>query len=141
MVKTVPREVVVDTGPLVALLNVQDPCHELCREELQLLSGPMLTTWLAVGEAAWMLRRTRDGVRRLLALISQDVIVVEHLGVDAANWMSVKFKQYADMHPQLADLSLLYLAERYDIQDIFTLDRRDFLVYRTASGSILNIRP
>lgn len=48
---------------------------------------------------------------------------------------------YADLGPQLADASLMFLAETLQISDVFTLDRRDFSVYRLASGETLNIHP
>jgi predicted nucleic acid-binding protein len=41
-------------------------------------------------------------------------------------------KRYADIRPQLADAALVYLAEREGIDTIFTLDQRDFSVYRSG---------
>jgi predicted nucleic acid-binding protein len=48
---------------------------------------------------------------------------------------------YADLRPDLADLTLLYLADRDNLQTIFTLDRRDFAVYRTQRGQPLQLVP
>lgn len=36
-----------DAGPLVALLDADEPDHQRCREALDLLSLPLLTTWPA----------------------------------------------------------------------------------------------
>ena len=42
---------------------------------------------------------------------------------------------------RLADAALVHLAERENIDTIFTLDRRDFSIYRTASNRVLHNRP
>ena len=55
--------------------------------------------------------------------------------------MAARIEKYADLHPQLADVSLLYLAEREGISTIFTLDRRDFSVYRTKAGKPYKLLP
>jgi hypothetical protein len=50
-------------------------------------------------------------------------------------------KRYSDLRPQLADLSLLYLAQRERIGTVFTLDRRDFTVFRDHRGRAFNLIP
>jgi predicted nucleic acid-binding protein len=50
-------------------------------------------------------------------------------------------KQYRSLDPQFADAMLVYLAARENIETIFTLDRRDFSVYRTARGRAFRIVP
>lgn len=48
------------------------------------------------------------------------------------------YRKYADQNPDLADLSLLALAERSGVRDILTVDARDFAVYRLSNGRALN---
>jgi predicted nucleic acid-binding protein len=50
-------------------------------------------------------------------------------------------EKYASTRPQLADVSLLRLADRESIDTIFTLDRRDFSVYRSARNRPFRILP
>jgi predicted nucleic acid-binding protein len=50
-------------------------------------------------------------------------------------------KRYEDIRPQLADAALVYLADREGIDTIFTLDRRDFSVYRSARKRTFRILP
>ena len=45
------------------------------------------------------------------------------------------------LHPQLADAALIYLAGREGIDTIFTLDRRDLAVYRSARNRPFRILP
>jgi hypothetical protein len=49
--------------------------------------------------------------------------------------------RYSGLQPQLADASLVYLAERENINTIFTLDRRDFSAYRAARKRAFRIIP
>jgi hypothetical protein len=49
--------------------------------------------------------------------------------------------RYRKMGAQIADGALVYLAEREGIDTVFTLDRRDFLVYRLGNGRSLRILP
>jgi hypothetical protein len=46
------------------------------------------------------------------------------------DWITVG--EYKNIHPQLADATLVYLAKRDAFDTIFTLDRRDFLVYQAG---------
>ena len=61
-----PKRVLVDAGPLVALLSSDDAAHGTCSATAESLSLPLITTWVVLAEAAWLLRRTTDGVPQLL---------------------------------------------------------------------------
>jgi uncharacterized protein len=50
-------------------------------------------------------------------------------------------KRYEDIHPQLADVALVYLAGREKIDTIFTLDEREFSIYRFGRRSAFHIIP
>ncbi len=50
-------------------------------------------------------------------------------------------KTYESIRPQLADASWVYLAGREQIKTIFTLDRRDFSLYRTGGKRSFPILP
>ncbi|MBX9787445.1 MAG: PIN domain-containing protein [Pirellulales bacterium] len=131
----------VDAGPLVALLSDADAAHVSCTTTAQTLRLPMLTTWLVLAEAAWLLRRAPEGVERLLQLLSGGVIVCPAFDEHAPDWMVSCLRKYASLRPQLADVSLLYLAEREGIATVFTLDRRDFTVFRGDGGKAFNLVP
>ena len=61
-------------------------------------------------------------------------------GADARPIAAV-MKKYEGMRPQLADAALVYLADRDGIDTIFTLDQRDFTVYRSARKRPFRIVP
>ena len=45
--------------------------------------------------------------------------------------------KYADLPMDLADATLLWVAEREGVLDVLTLDKRDSGIYRTARGGML----
>jgi predicted nucleic acid-binding protein len=63
------------------------------------------------------------------------------LATPEAKAIAEVMRKYSDMRPQLADAALVYLAQRYGIETIFTLDRRDFSVYRSAKKRAFRIVP
>jgi predicted nucleic acid-binding protein len=133
--------ILVDTGPLVALLDRSDAEHDRCTSALANLRLPFATTWPVITEAAWLLRARSDHVVRLLQLVTEGHVDVFHLDAESTLWMASFINKYADQSPQLADASLVHLAERLDINSIFTLDKRDFSIYRTTAGHALDILP
>ncbi len=67
----------------------------------------------------------------MLGAFDDGVFEMAELGPRAIEPIAKILARYEDLRPQLADASLLYLAERENIGTIFMLDRRDFSVYRT----------
>ncbi len=133
--------ILVDTGPLVAVLSRQDAHHEACVEALREMAGPLLSCWPVITEAAWLLRRSSQAVQRLLASIDTGFLELLPLAGGEAKSIASVMKRYEGIRPQLADAALVYLADRERIETIFTLDRRDFSVYRTARKRAFRIVP
>jgi len=77
-----------------------------------------------------MLRRSPRAVQQLLANVDSGLIEILPLAGSEAKSISAIMKRYESIAPQLADAALVYLAGRERIETIFTLDRRDFSIYR-----------
>ncbi len=135
------ERVIVDAGPLVAILNRLDSQHDACHKQGLELPRPFITTWPVIAEAAWLLRNTSGGVSGLLRMVSEGLLDCFPLGPDSAAWMDSFLKKYADQSPQLADASLMYVAEKENVNVIFTLDRRDFSIYRLSDSRPLELLP
>ena len=136
------EEALVDTGPLVAIFSARDAHHDDCVAQLRILPAPLVTCWPVLTEAAYLLRRSPGAVRKLLDSTAQaSWLRIASLEDDASAWVSAFFERFSDHEPQLADASLVYLAERHGFEAVFTLDRRDFSIYRTSDNRALNIVP
>jgi predicted nucleic acid-binding protein len=135
------RRVLVDTGPLVAILSAADQHHATCVQALRDLPGPLFSCWPVITEAVWLLRAYPRAVQQLLKSIGGGFVELLPLASLEAKAIADLMKKYADMRPQLADAALVYLANRDGIDTIFTLDHRDFSVYRSARKRAFRIVP
>lgn len=135
------EDVLVDTGPLVAILDRSDSSHQKCAETLRQLRTPLITTWPVLTEAAYLLRTRPDLVQRLVRSASEGFLRIEQLTATDAVAMAEILDRYADQSFQLADVSLMYLAERDRLETVFTLDRVDFGVFRSGKGPPLRLLP
>ncbi|HXN95871.1 MAG TPA: PIN domain-containing protein [Candidatus Acidoferrales bacterium] len=135
------NRVLVDAGPLVAILSERDERHRLCVRTLESLSGSPFSCWPVITEAAWLLRAYPGVVSLLLRRVSEGVPAMLPLSSLEARPVGDLMKKYESMKPQLADASLVYLADRESLDTIFTLDRRDFSVYRSARNRRFRLIP
>lgn len=133
--------VLVDTGPLVALRNERDSRHAVCVEALKELPKPLLTCWPVLTEAAYLLRHYPRRVRELLASTDGEFLRVLALGHADTLAINSILEKYEDQSFQLADAALMHLAEREDVDAIFTLDRKDFQLYRVQGSVSLRLFP
>ena len=135
------RRAVADSGPLVAIVRAREDAHERCSVALKQLRPPLLTCWPVLTEAAWLLRGEPGGTRVLGRLLESGAVALIELDEVALHWIIAFMERYASIGAQIADAALMYIAEREGIDAVFTLDRRDFSVYRTTHGQALDIFP
>jgi predicted nucleic acid-binding protein len=133
--------VLVDTGPLVAIVSRRDQYHQVCVEQLRAISPPLLSCWPVITEAAWLLRREPSAIQHLLQSAEMGFIQLLSLEVEAVGWMAKFLRRYRKLGAQVADGCLVYLAERENIDTVFTLDRRDFSVYRFQRNRSFRLLP
>ncbi len=122
--------VLVDAGPLVALIDRSDPHHQSCRTALMTIREPLGTVWPAFTEAMYLLRVSADGQRALWDMINVNGVRFVELGHDDCPRMRELMWKYRDLPMDLADAALVRVAERERLRRVFTIDRHDFEVYR-----------
>jgi predicted nucleic acid-binding protein len=132
--------VLVDTGPIVAILSRRDQYHQICVEALRDMPGPLFTCWPVITEAAWLLRQHGNAVLQLLNSLDNGFLEILSLTSADAKTIASIMKKYRDIGIQLAD-ALLHIAARDGLDTIFTLDQRDFSVYRLPKGRAFWILP
>jgi uncharacterized protein len=122
--------VLVDAGPLVALIDRSDPHHQHCREGLASIDDPLGTVWPALTEAMYLLRTSARAQRALWGMLGLGGVQLIELGVDDCPRMRELMWKYRDLPMDLADAALVRVAERERIRRVFTIDRPDFEIYR-----------
>ena len=131
----------VDTGPIVAILNEADEHHDACVDELRAINGPLLTCWPVITEVAWLLRAYPTALSRLLSSFNGQPFELTPLNMADMSGISAIMSRYRSLGVQLADASLVHLANRDGVDTIFTLDRRDFGVLRRSAGQKFRLIP
>lgn len=117
----------IDAGPLVALFDPSDGAHTGCVDLLRTIQAPVVTTTCVLTEVLHLLSPASRGARSLMDFIGAGGLQVRELDGDNLTRAFELMVQYADAPMDLADASLVVMAERLKIRRIFTLDRNDFL--------------
>lgn len=123
--------ILTDAGPLVALIDADEADHKLCRAVLAQVDPPLLTTWPAFTEAMYLLSRGGGSKGRiaLWSLLLTERLQIADLSTAVVARSAELMERYADLPMDLADATLVALAEARDLREVFSLDR-DFQVYR-----------
>lgn len=123
--------ILTDAGPLVAIIDRGEADHARCRATLEELASPMLTTWPAFTEAMYLLGDAAGwpGQEPLWRLVRREDLQVAEAGRRTVQRMEALMAKYRDLPMDLADASLVALAEETRLTRIFTLDEH-FRLYR-----------
>ena len=124
--------VLVDAGPLIALIDRSDPHHAACTAILRSLRDPLVSAWPVVTEAMYLLGFSWRAQDALWDLIGSEALGIAPLDHADAPRMRDLMAKYHDLPMDLADAALVRVAEREQLRRIFTLDRRHFTVYRAS---------
>jgi uncharacterized protein len=135
------RRVLLDTGPLVALLSAPDSRHRLCADTFATLTPPLLTCWPVLSETAWILRKHPLPFDRIAEAHDAGIFHILPLEKSCLAAIASIMRRYEDAALDLADAALAHLAEREGIRNVFTLDRRDFSIIRLKRNRVLSIMP
>ena len=135
--------ILTDAGPLVALLDADDPHHTRCLTVAQRLPpNPLLTTWACFTEAMYLLGEV-GGYRYQAALWNlrrTGRLILHDLAPAEVDRMAVLMEKYQDTPMDLADASIVVVAETRSLRRVFTIDTA-FRVYRLSDGSALEVIP
>ena len=132
-----------DTGPLVALLDADDRHHADCVAALKRLPArPLLTTWPCFTEAMYLLGSVGGFSYQapLWKMRSDKRLVLHNLTSAETDRMAELMERYADTPMDLADASVLAVAESRSLSRVFSIDS-DFRIYRLKSGRALDLVP
>ena len=134
--------ILTDAGPLVALLDDSERNHRRCVAVAASIAPPMVTTWPAFTEAMYLLGRAGGWPAQasLWTIVERGTLLIADLSEAAVVRMRGLMEQYHDLPMDLADASLVALAEERGQSRIFTLDS-DFRVYRLQRGRAFTIVP
>ena len=135
------RGVLVDAGPLVALIDAGDAHHVTCVDAFKAFRDPLITVWPAFTEAMHLLGNSWRGQKALWSRLETDALTLAPLDDSDAPRMRELMEKYRDLPMDLADAALVRVAEREGLTRIFTLDRRHFSIYRPGRRRRFGVIP
>ncbi len=130
--------VVVDTGPIVALLDADEAHHRWARSRFEALSTPLLTCEAVLSEASFLLMRAGANPGIPVTLVERGLLrVAGSLGSDDdAAGVARLMRRYANVPMSFADACLVRIVECTEDGSIMTLDS-DFHMYRQAERRMI----
>ncbi len=130
------RPVIVDTGPIVALLDRRETTHKWADEKFRSLPKPLLTCESVLTEAYYLMRPSPNGSLDVLYLVEQGVLKVDYsLGEDAVA-VTKLMRKYSDVPMSLADACIVRMSELIGDSLVMTLYLDFFVYHRSRSQPI-----
>jgi len=123
--------ILIDAGPLVAMTNPREKRHKDCVDILERSGLRFTTTMVCLAEAFYLLGESMGifGHQKLFAMIESRAIQLFDINAAHFKRLNELMVKYQDTPMDLADASLVVVAEALGTNKIFTLDS-DFNVYR-----------
>lgn len=132
------RQIILDTGPLVALLDENDAHHLWALEQWGCIEQPLLTCEAVLSETCFLLRKLAPGPKAVLEAVQRGAIAVPFRLNENARRVGQLMAKYSEVPMSLADACLVCLAELYSESAVFTMDR-DFRIYRKQGRAVIPV--
>jgi predicted nucleic acid-binding protein len=132
----------IDARPLVSLCDRNQSTYPRCQLVLDAATAPLVSTWPCLTEAMYLVGRI-GGLRlqqHLWGLINRGIVRLhDHTDGERAQ-MALLMDRYQNVPMDLADASLVAVANALGDRTIFTLDS-DFRIYRLGDRSVFEMLP
>jgi predicted nucleic acid-binding protein len=122
--------ILVDAGPLIAILRANDQHHAACAAALRRINQPMGTVWPVLTKAIHLLSGTPNAQDAVWEMLLENAVQLLPVGLGDVPRIRELMRKYSGRSMDLADAALVRVAERENIRHFFTVDRQDFSVYR-----------
>ncbi|MFN9673202.1 MAG: type II toxin-antitoxin system VapC family toxin [Microcystis sp.] len=132
--------ILCDAGVLLCLVDRTQPQHKAYRNKVMRLAKPLVTTWSCLTEAMYLaLHRGGWQMQKQLGqLLLDKLLVVYNIQESDFSRLLALMEQYRDRPMDLADATLVLVAEKTGYRQILTLDA-DFLFYRIQNQGSFDI--
>lgn len=128
--------VIVDTGPLVALLGAADRYHAWAAEQFRRVHTPLYSCEAVLTETAFLLSRVHGGRERFLDLLASDLLSADFRVMHERAEIAQLMRKYADVPMSLADACMVRMVELMPGAQVMTLDS-DFRLYRQCGRRMI----
>lgn len=130
------KNTLIDAGPLIALFNSRDKYHKKILGFMKDYRGILTTSWPVIAEVSHLLDFNVQTQIDFLKWVKLGGVVPEAITVQDITRVISLSEKYSDIPMDLADATLVVLAERLHIKEIITIDS-DYYIYRTVHKEML----
>lgn len=130
------RQVILDTGPLVALLNSRDGYHEWAKTLWSEIEPPLITCEAVIAEACFLMGKLRAGPSVVVELLRRGAVATSFSLADELEAVERLLKRYGSVPMSLADACLVRMSELYGDSEVMTVDS-DFRIYRRHGRRVI----
>ena len=134
-------DLLLDTGALVSMLDRTQHHHAACAQFFDSWTGSVLSSEAVLTEATHLLGEMPGGPRTCLDFFLAGGAVLVPATPASLRRARELIEQYASLPMDYADATLVVLAEEFETDLVFTIDRRDFSVYRIGGRRPFRIVP
>ena len=134
-----PPAGLIDTGAILAIVEVDDRWHTPCLEALMTLQMPLLTTEAVLTELFHLVRHTR--LEAAWNFVRSGALTVSPMDNDDLSALHDLMAQYKDRPMDFAAATLVHLAARESLSLILTVDHDDFETYRIGGRKRFTVLP
>jgi len=135
------REIILDTGPFVALLDRSERSHGTCATFFKETEGRFITTEPVLTEVVYLLGPSFAMQKPALEFILRGGAEVVSQTPQSLQRALQLMEKYRDVPMDFADATLVALAEERRVREVFSLDRRGFMTYRIHSRKTFALYP
>jgi len=134
---------VLDTGPILAALDADDPHHTACAELLAGAREPLVVVASTLVEIDYWIRKglSPDVWRTFVEDIARGAYRLENVTEADLTRAGELEDRYADLDLGFVDASVIAVCERLREDKVATLDRRHFGAVRPAHCDALHLLP
>ena len=125
----------------MALFDASDTYHSLCMETLKGINEPLVTSWPVLTEAFYLLGFSWKAQDNLWEFMMRGGLEVLSPDVKLQARCRELMEKYKDLPMDLADGTLVVLGESKKIREVFTLDHKDFNIYRPSHKKRFKLLP
>lgn len=124
------RNIILDTGAFVALLDKSENNHERCVNFFRYFKGTLLTTESVLTETIYLFSASIKSQKACIEFILKDGAKLIPQSSNSLSRAIVLIENYKDIPMDFADATLVTLAEETGINEIFTLDIKGFNIFK-----------
>ena len=89
----------------------------------------------------YLLDSSVNAQNALLEMIERGLLIILEIGASDLPPIRALINKYNDQPMDFADATLVHVANREGLQEIFTLDRRDFSIYKMKQNRPFKVVP